>query len=107
MRPLSDSDVLHRLWIHQPGLSDFHLELDINAAKGYKRSDVAVRQEPEFDLTRVTDLIGHGLSLDSNGFTFFNKEAFPEEYNPNFYAVHFDLPGKYFQVFASVYFIVF
>jgi hypothetical protein len=98
MRALTESDALHRLWVHQPDFSDFHLELDINAAKGFKRSEIAVRQEPVFDLTRVSDLVMHGLGLDSNGFTHFNKEAYPEEYNPNLYAVHFDLPGRYLKL---------
>jgi hypothetical protein len=96
MRPMLQQDELHRLWIHVPELSDFHLEFDISAAKGFKRSEVSFRQTPQFDLTRVTDLIMQGLKVDPNGFTGFNPEVFKEENNPNFFAVHFDLSGGLF-----------
>jgi hypothetical protein len=96
MQPVFELDQLHRIWVHIPELSDFHLEFDISAKKGFKRTEIAIRQDPVFDLTKITDLIWNGLALDSYGFAGFNKEAFEVENNPNLFAVHFDLPGKYF-----------
>lgn len=94
MRVVFDQDELHRLWVSVPELSDFHLEFDISAKRGFRRSDLAIRQEPMFDLNKISDLVFHGLTLDAHGFTLFNKQAFEPSHNPNIFVVHFDLPGK-------------
>lgn len=43
MSPVFEMDQLHRLWIHVPDVSDFHLEFDIVAKKGFKRSEIMIR----------------------------------------------------------------
>ncbi|KAI6175412.1 putative mannosyl-oligosaccharide glucosidase [Aphelenchoides bicaudatus] len=94
MELMGESDVLHRLWVHQPNVSDFHLEIDVNSAKGFKRSQITVRNNPSFEVTNVEHVILRGLAMDKDAFTGFNTKLFPQENNPNFYAVHLDLPDN-------------
>lgn len=100
MSQVFENDVHHRLWVHVPEVSDFSLEIDVSAGKGFKRTDVALRVEPFVDPTKITDLIKKGLFL-GNGeqegaapFTGLNQRVFGDPTNPNFFAVHLDLPGK-------------
>ncbi|KAI6181052.1 putative mannosyl-oligosaccharide glucosidase [Aphelenchoides besseyi] len=97
LRPMFENDELHRLWIHSPELSDFSLEFDISAKKGFKRTEISVRAEPFVDPTKIADLIRRGLYLeekeDGTYFTGLNQKIYGETFNPNFFAVHFDIPG--------------
>ncbi|KAI6224699.1 putative mannosyl-oligosaccharide glucosidase [Aphelenchoides besseyi] len=97
LRPMFENDELHRLWIHSPDLSDFSLEFDISAKKGFKRTEISVRAEPFVDPTKISDLIRRGLYLDEKEdgtyFTGLNQKVYGETFNPNFFAVHFDIPG--------------
>ncbi|KAI6219307.1 putative mannosyl-oligosaccharide glucosidase [Aphelenchoides fujianensis] len=81
MSQVFENDVHHRLWVHVPDVSDFSLEFDVSAAKSFKRTEVALRVEPFVDTTKIAP------------FTGLNQRVFGDPANPNFFAVHLDLPG--------------